>query len=211
MEKKLTADDITPENFLEIPETKFSSYQEVRAAIRAINQVALAPGGELTRKQMNQRNRLLKIWDRCPVEKKIPVLEALSNFRLAMLISLMVALPAVAAEPLTAYDKFDIPSIPLSDDNPYSPPDLVALVHSYEPIKGKKVFYYRDADGLIWDTVKRIKVCNKHKVRDLRDDAVIHPKLERWRKRLIFGWPFWQWGTDATFKAATGAAIGAAQ
>lgn len=204
------AENITPEKFLDIPRTEFSTYQEIRAAVRAINQVALSPGGELTSKQLTQRRRLLKIWDKAPTVKRISVLEALTNFSLALTLILM-ALPAGAKEPLTAYDKFDQASIELKDDNPYSPPDIIALVHSYEPIKGKKVFYYRDADGLYWDTVKRIKRCNKHKVRDLRDDAVIHPKLERWRKRLIFGWPFWQWGTDATFKAATGAAIGVAQ
>ena len=199
-----TAENITPDQFPEVPPTKYLSFKMFRAQARQINRVQEAQGGHISGNQLTMRQRLFRKWDKLPAVNKISILEDLLHLGLSLALVVCVASPAMAGEPLTAYDKFDKPSIALKDDNPFSPPDLIALVHSYEPIKGKKVFYYRDADGLYWDTTKRIKRCNKHKVRDLREDAVIHPKYERWRKRIVFYGPGWSFLTDQAVKGAVG-------
>lgn len=197
-----TAENITPDMMPEVPPTSFLRMKILRAQIRQLNKVDEARGGELTARQHGARHTLMKTWDKLSTVRKIDILEEL--LRIGVVVALVVLpLPVMAADKdLTAYDKY-----PEVTATVYSAEeiDFDALIHSYEPPKGKKVYYYRAVNScLVLESTKRWKKTHGHKVRDLRPDSVIHPRINRGARRIAFWFPWWQLGTDAAVKGAVG-------
>lgn len=209
-----TAENITPDQFPEVPPTKYLSFKMFRAQARQINRVQEAQGGHISGNQLTMRQRLFRKWDKLPAVNKISILEDLLHLGLSLALVVCVASPAMADElsyeiPKTAYEKPKGVAVHTVHDDQR----IVALVHSYVPPKGskqKKLFFYRLDNGLLFQSEKRYRKHRKIQVIDERPLAVVHPKLERWRQRISFFGPFWQIGTDTAVKAAAGAAISGA-
>lgn len=208
------AENITPDQFPEVPPTKYLSLKMLRAQARQINRVQEAQGGRISANQVTMRQRLLKKWDRLPMIHRISILEDLTHLGLSLALVLTFASPAMAEGdtyelPKTAYEK----PTGISVYTVHEDQRIVALVHSWQPPKGskqKKLYFYRLDNGLLFQSEKRYRKHRKVQVIDQRPLAVVHPKLERWRQRMNFFGPFWQLGTDTAVKAAAGAAISGA-